>query len=82
MVREPSLLAATETARDIAESSYKSGRPMPPHLDEHTVLDIKWDKVPKPNGPKRSFLHLLEVYIDDFIALIHTTDEEEIKRLT
>ena len=25
--------AVTETARDIAESSYKSGRPMPPHPD-------------------------------------------------
>ena len=55
---------------------------MPPHPDEHTVLDINWDNLPKPKGKRRNFLHLLEVYIDNFIALIHTTDKEKIKRLT
>ena len=52
--------AATETARYIAESSYKSGRPMPPHPDEYIVLDANWYTLPKPKGPKRSFLHSLK----------------------
>ena len=74
--------AATETARDIAESSYRSGKPMPPHPDEQTVLNVNWDTLPKAKYTKRNFLHLLEVYIDGFIVLIYTTDKEEIKRLT
>ena len=74
--------AATETARDISESSYKSERPMPPHTDEQTVLNLKWDTLPKPKGTKRTFLYLLEVYIYDFISLIHSTNKEDIKRLT
>ena len=43
---------------------------MPPHPDEHTVLEIKWDTLPKPKGIKHMFFHLLEVYTDDFISLI------------
>ena len=40
--------AATETAKDIAESYNKSETSMSPHPDEHTVLDINWDSLPKP----------------------------------
>ena len=35
------------------------------------VLDINWSNIPKTErDPNEAFLHLLEVYIDDFIALI------------
>ena len=36
----PLFCSVTEIARDIAESYYKSGKRMPPHSDENTVLDI------------------------------------------
>ena len=79
----PFFCAATETARDLAENYYVSKRPLLPHPMEKTVLDINWSAIPTTErDPNVAFLHLLEVYIDDFIALIHTTDKAEITRLT
>ena len=74
--------AVRETFRDIAEAYYKSGKPIPSYPEEDTVLNINWDNIPTPKGRKQISLLLLEVYIDDFIVLIHTTDQDEIKTLT
>ena len=50
---------------------------------EDIVLDIDWAKIPKvKRDPNEAFLHLLEVYIDDFIALIQFTNEDHIIKLT
>ena len=50
---------------------------------EDIVLNINWANIPKVDrDPNEAFLHLLEVYIDDFIALIQTTNEDHIKKLT
>ena len=50
---------------------------------EDIVLDINWVNKPKVDGdPNEAFLHLLEVYIDNFIALIQTTNVDHIKKLT
>ena len=79
----PFFYPVTETARDLAESYYMSKPPLPPHPMEKTVLDINWSVIPqKKRDPNIAFLHLLEVCINAFIALIHTTDKEEITRLT
>ena len=79
----PFFCAATETARDIAEASFLSSSPPPAHPMEDIVLDINWTNIPKADrDPQEAFLHLLEVYIDDFIALIQSTDEDHIKKLT
>jgi hypothetical protein len=43
--------AATETARDIAESSYKSGRPMPPHPDKHKKYTSNGTHSPNQKAP-------------------------------
>ena len=41
---------------------------------EDIVLDINWLNIPKTKfDPNEAFLHLLEVYIDDFIKLIQST---------
>lgn len=53
--------------------------PCPHHKDEHIILDIDWKNISKDKRNKDiAFLHLLEVYIDDFIGLIQSTNEEEI----
>ena len=79
----PFFCAATETARDLAETYYANNIPCPPHKDENIVLDINWSNIPKPERNKDlAFLHLLEVYIDDFIGLIQSNDINEIRRYT
>ena len=75
--------SATKTAQDLPQKYFTEDIPCTPHKDEHIILDINWKNIPKGNRNKDlAFLHLLEVYIDDFIALIQSTDEEEITRLT
>ena len=79
----PFFCAATETARDIAESNFSSTSTQEAHPMEDIVLDINWANIPKVDrDPNEAFLHLLEVYIDDFIALIQTTNNDHIKKLT
>ena len=75
--------AASETARDIAESNFSSPTPQQAHPKEDIVLDIDWAKIPKVDrDPNEAFLHLLEVYIDDFLALIQSTNKDHITKLT
>ena len=50
---------------------------------EDIVLDINWANIPKVDqDPNEAFLHLLEVYIDNCIALIQTTNVDHTKKLT
>ena len=50
---------------------------------EDIVLDINWSNIPKTErDPNKAFLHLLEVFIDDFIALIQSTNIDHITKLT
>ena len=50
---------------------------------EDIVLDINWPNIPKiKRDPNEAFLHLLEVYIDDFLALIQSTNKDHITKLT
>ena len=79
----PFFCAATETARDIAESNFSSPAIQQTHAMENIVLNINWAKIPKiERDPNEAFLHLLEVYIDDFLALIQSTDMDHITKLT
>ena len=79
----PFFCAATETARDIAESNFSSTSTQEAHPMEDIVLNINWANIPKVDrDPNEAFLYLLEVYIDDFIALIQTTNVDHIRKLT
>ena len=50
---------------------------------EDIVLNINWLNIPKiERDPNVAFLHLLEVYIDDCIALIQSTNIDHITKLT
>ena len=70
--------AATETAHNIAKSNFSSNSPQEAHPMEDIVLDINWANIPKVDRDP----NLLEVYIDNFIALIQTTNDDHIKKLT
>ena len=51
---------------------------------ESTVLNIDWSKLPDPTTVStKTFMCLLEVYIDDFVALlIQSTNIDDITHLT
>jgi hypothetical protein len=84
----PFFCAATETARDIAQASFDSNRRMPAQPMEEIMMDIDWSTIPRPapvptsEQDKRKFLSVLEVYIDDFIGLIQSTDKNHLLRLS
>lgn len=71
--------AASEMSRDVAESLvHEPVGTLPQHpLEDHTMPE-KLD-LPRYNSAKegRKFLHLLEVFVDDFIQLTQTSNEEE-----
>ena len=84
----PFFCAATETARDIAQENFDTNVPIPAQPMEEIMMDIDWSTIPKPASlptseqDKRKFLSVLEVYIDDFIGLIQSTDSDHLLRLS
>ena len=79
----PLFCAATKAAEDIVQSNFSSPIEQQAHPMEDIVLDINWSNIPKiEHAPNEAFLHLLEVYIDDCIALIQSTNIDCIKKLT
>jgi hypothetical protein len=55
---------------------------------EDIMMNIDWASIPKHSGPSNSgpdktkFLKLVEVYIDDFIGVLQSTDEVELRQLS
>ena len=84
----PFFCAATETARDIAQENFDTNVLIPAQPMEEIMMDIDWSTIPTPASlptseqDKRKFLSVLEVYIDDFIGLIQSTDSDHLLRLS
>ena len=80
----PFFCAATETARDVAAHQLATNQTPPKHHMENIMMDIDWSKIPahavEPHTTK--FLTLLEVYVDDFIALVQTTNPAHLLTVT
>ena len=79
----PFFCAATETVRDLAEKAmYNTTESLPPHPLEHHILPP--DKWPDDKMDKyaTSFRRLIEVYVDDFIALVQTSDRHQLLHIT
>ena len=84
----PFFCSATETARDCAEALWEMGAPaLPPHPMEGDMVDAmpnrlctslpdinQWDD-DTLHGHLLRFLHLFEVYVDNFIGMVQSTDE-------
>jgi hypothetical protein len=74
------------TARDIAQENFDTKKVMAPQPMEDIMMDIDWTTVPLParlpssENDKRKFLSVLEVYIDDFINLIQSTNKDHLLR--
>ena len=76
--------AATETARDVAAANLTAGQVPPPHPMEDIMMNIDWASIPAHTVDPQTtkFLTLLEVYVDDFIALVHTTDPAALRTIS
>ena len=81
----PLFCAATETGRDIAEWLRQHVK-LPPHPLEHHMLDhinpaLLAKSLPTLDSPQArlDFYHLFEVYVDDYIGLLHTKDPDVIR---
>ena len=78
--------AASETSRDISETlALTPLRDLPPHpLENHLVpTDDPQTVCALPESdPQAAFLHLLEVYIDDFIQLAQTTNKDKLLHIS
>jgi lantibiotic modifying enzyme len=78
----PFSCAATETAGDIIAKKMRNDVILPEQQLENIMMAVDWTTVKKlPNHPtaterdQRKFLSLIEVYIDDFIGVIHSTNK-------
>jgi len=80
----PFFCAATETARDIINDKMRHDVIIDEQPMENIMMDIDWTKINKLHTPidsetdKRTFLQLIEVYIDDFIGVIQSTNEADL----
>lgn len=74
----PFFCAATETARDIAQQTFDSKKPQQPHPMEDIMLS-HIQNLPTRNIHPHS---LIEVYIDDFLAMVQAISLAYITRLT
>jgi len=84
----PFFCAATETARDVIQADMDTNQHVTEQPMEDIMMNIDWASIPKHSGPSNSgtdktkFLKLVEVYIDDFIGVLQSTDENELRQLS
>jgi hypothetical protein len=84
----PFFCAATETARDIIDDKIRNNVLLPEQPMEDIMMDIDWSNVNPLHPPltteteKRDFLQLIEVYIDDFIGVIQSTNESHLRQFS
>ena len=80
----PFFCAATETARDVAAKALRTNSQANPHPMEHVMMNIDWTTIPahttEPHLTK--FLTLMEVYVDDFIALVQSTNPHHLRKVS
>lgn len=80
----PFFCAATETARDVAQHTLDTAQTAEPHPMEEIMMNIDWTTIPAhdSNPTDTKFLTMLEVYVDDFIAIIQSTDPAHIRKVS
>jgi hypothetical protein len=78
----PFFCTATKTAKDIIDEKMRNNVILPEKPIENIMMAVDWTTVDKlPNQPaatecdQRKFLSLIEVYIDDFIGVIQSTNK-------
>jgi hypothetical protein len=84
----PFFCAATETARDVIQTDMDTNSHVTEQPMEDIMMNIDWASIPKHNRPSNSgpdkakCLKLVEVYIDDLIEVLQSTDEVELRQLS
>jgi len=77
----PFFCAASETARDVSEQlAHEAVGTLPEHPLEDMTMPAEAN-LPRIHTAKEglAFLHMLEVFVDDFIQLAQTTDESALR---
>jgi hypothetical protein len=84
----PFFCAATETARNVIQADMDTNKHVTEQPMEDIMMNIDWASIPKHSGPSNSgpdktkFLKLVEVYIDDFIGVLQSTNQVELQQLS
>jgi hypothetical protein len=84
----PFFCAATETARNVIQADMDTNKHVTEQPMEDIMMNIDWASIPKHSRPSNSgpdktkFLKLVEVYIDDFIGVLQSTDEAKLRQLS
>jgi hypothetical protein len=81
----PFFCSATETARDFIQAAMDTNQHVTEQPMKDIMMNIDWASIPKNSGPSNSetdktkFPKLVEVYIDDFIGVLQSTNEAELR---
>jgi hypothetical protein len=84
----PFFCAATKSGRDIIDDKIRNNIILPEQPMENIMMDIDWSTVNKVQPPlttesdKQDFLQLIEIYIDDFIGVIQSTNDSHIRQFS
>jgi len=83
MVRiTPFFCTASKTARDVAQDLLMNGTNLPPHNLEKYCLPLTTGQPQLDNTVIAEILHLLEVYMDDFIGLTQAPTHQDLVHFT
>jgi len=78
----PLFCTASETARDVAQDTWNSGKELEPHPLEVYSIPSNLN-LPEPTGIMcKSMANLLEVYMDDFFGMMQALTMEELQKFT
>ena len=71
--------AATQTARDVAETTLQHNIPQQEHPMEHTVMNFPWHTL--EHDPPKTISTTLEVYINNFITMVQLNDPTHFRKV-
>ena len=79
----PFFCAASETARDVAQDYCETAiGSIPPHkFTNHVIGNSAYEALPEHDDNNNTFRYLLEVYVDDYVALVIPTSREQLRHI-
>ena len=73
--------AASETTRDVGQQLLEKNH-LPPHKLEDIILPDEIEEVKSDDFDPAEFLRLIEVYVDDFIAIVQVRTMDELRHVS
>ena len=80
----PFFCVASETERDMAQDYCETAiRSIPPHkFTNYVIGNSAYEALPEQDGNNNTFRYLLEVYVDDYVALVIPTSREQLRHVS